>query len=364
MGLLRVILALSVALSHFGESRWFNLAGGIASVQAFYMISGFYMATILTEKYDPRTDLGIFYTNRFLRIYSIYFVSLLISLAAYTVIYQSGKGGWLHYVINSIDRVNTLGQIWLAFTSLFIVGQETTLFLEIRDGALAFTPDGPSGDVPVWFFLPVPQAWSISLELMFYALVPFLIRNATRTLWAIVVATLVLRIGIYAAGYDHDPWLSRFFPVELGLFVAGMCARRLYDAYAHRVTRRSLLMIGGTFLVVTCFVRYLMMHFLIQQVIWPYFAFAVVAVPCLFALTRQSKRDQFIGSFSYPLYLVHWAVLAFYDAFAQQWGLPPAGSPIRVAILVLVSFALSWIIVVSVEVPLDRYRQRRVAALA
>jgi peptidoglycan/LPS O-acetylase OafA/YrhL len=270
----------------------------------------------------------------------------------------------MQYVIYNIGRMDILGQIWLAFTSLFILGQETTLFLEIRDGALGFTPSGPSGDFPVWFFLPVPQAWSISLELMFYALVPFLIRYSTRVLWGIVIATLVLRVAIYAAGYYADPWITRFFPNELGLFVAGMCARRLYDAYAHRVPRNTLLVLGVSFIVITCFVRYLMMHFLVQHVIWPYYALAVVAVPCLFALTRQSKRDQFVGSFSYPLYLIHWAVLSFYDAFEPSWGLPAAGTPLRVLILVLVSFALSWIIVASVEVPLDRYRQRRVAAMA
>lgn len=364
MGLLRVLLALSVALSHLGDTRWFNLAGGIASVQTFYIISGFYMATILTEKYDPRTDLGVFYTNRFLRIYSIYFVSLLISLAAYAVIYEAGKGGWLHYVVNNIGKIDTLGQAWLAFTALFIVGQESTLFLTLENGALAFTPDGPGGATPIWYFMPVPQAWSISLELMFYALVPFLIRYSTRVLWGIVAATMVLRIAIYAAGYQNDPWLSRFFPTELGLFVAGMCARRLYDAYAHRITRRTLLVIAGTFLFVSCFVRYAMYHFLIVQVIWPYYAFAVIAVPCLFALTRQIKADQYIGSFSYPLYLIHWVVIWFYDAFAAAWGMPLTGSPWRVAICVLVSFILSWIIVVSVEAPLDRYRQRRIAALA
>lgn len=364
MGVLRVLLALSVALSHLGESILLSLAGGVASVQAFYIISGFYMATILTEKYDPRKDMAVFYSNRALRIYSIYFISLAISLVAYTIIYRAGQGGWLHYVIHNIGKIDTLGQAWLAFTSLFIIGEESTLFLEIKDGALAFTPNGPSGPVPVWYFLPVPQAWSISLELMFYALVPFLIRNSTRVLWGIVAATLILRATIYAIGYQTDPWVSRFFPTELGLFVGGMCARRVYDAFAHRVPRAVLLPIGVAFVVVTCFLNYLMQHFPLLYVIWPYYAFAVIAVPALFALTRQSKLDQFLGSFSYPLYLIHWVVIWFYDAFAASWGMPLTGSPARIAICVAVSFLLSWVIVISVEAPLDRYRQRRVAAMA
>ena len=57
MGLLRVILALSVAVAHFGGFFGYTIAGGFAAVQMFYIISGFYMATILTEKYDPRRDI-------------------------------------------------------------------------------------------------------------------------------------------------------------------------------------------------------------------------------------------------------------------------------------------------------------------
>ena len=60
MGLLRVILAMSVVLTHVGGISGYYMAGSTPSVQMFYIISGFYMATVLTEKYDPRTDIGIF----------------------------------------------------------------------------------------------------------------------------------------------------------------------------------------------------------------------------------------------------------------------------------------------------------------
>ena len=359
MGLLRVLLALSVALSHLGDVRGLGLASGFASVQMFYIISGFYMATILTEKYDPHRDTAIFYSNRLLRIYSIYFVCLLISLVAYVAIYAAGQGGWLHYVVTNIGRIDWLGRVWLAFVAIGIIGQESTLFLELKDGALAFTSAGPSGDTPIWFFMPVPQAWSISLELMFYALVPFLIRNKTGVLIGIVAAALAARFAFYAMGYDHDPWLSRFFPFELGLFVWGMVARRFYDAFITRIDCRTQFIVGVSFVALSCMVRELMIHFLIVQVIWPYYALALIAVPCLFHLTRHSKLDQFVGSFSYPLYLIHWVVMGFYDAFAVQLHLPVAGSLWRMAICVGISFVLSWLVVIGVEVPLDRFRQRR-----
>jgi peptidoglycan/LPS O-acetylase OafA/YrhL len=364
MGVLRALLALSVVLSHLGGFFGVSLTGGFSAVQMFYIISGFYMATILTEKYDPRADIAVFYSNRFLRIYSIYFVCLAFSIVLYAIVYAAGHDGWMRFVVHNIGRVEWWQQLWLALAGLFVVTQEWTLFMVIGDGGLAFTTAEPAAVTPPWHFMPVPQAWSISLELMFYALVPFLIRNRTPVLIAIMAATFVLRIAAYANGFEHDPWMSRFFPFELGLFVMGMVSRRVYDAYIEKIPRRTQIIIAVSFVALSCILRELLMHVRMIYVIWPYYFSALIALPCLFHLTRHNKMDTFIGSFSYPLYLIHWVILMFYDAFAAQWGLPFMGSNTRVAICLVVSTLLAWAVVVSVEVPLDRFRQRRLVKAA
>lgn len=367
MGLLRVLLAVSVALSHLGGLFGYSMAGGHAAVQMFYVISGFYMATILTEKYDPRRDVALFYSNRSLRIYSAYFVALAISLIAYWIMFASGKGGWIDYVRVNIGSVGFLGQAWLGLTGLFIVGQETTLFMEVGADGLIYTPAGPAGPVPVWVFMPIPQAWTISLELMFYALAPFLVRNRTRTLLAIILISLAARFITYGAGYSNDPWLNRFFPFELALFVMGMVARRVFDTRIADIPRRTQIGIAAAFFAATLAMRPVMEALIAAGittdiVIWPYYASGLLALPCLFALTRHNKADAAIGNYSYPVYLIHWVVMQFYDAFAVDAGLPMAGSPLRVLMCLAATFALSWLIIVSVEVPVDRYRQRRHAA--
>ena len=60
MGVLRYLLALSVLLVHDVDG-WFKLIDGAAAVQCFFLISGFYMALVLNERY---ADLGSFYFNR------------------------------------------------------------------------------------------------------------------------------------------------------------------------------------------------------------------------------------------------------------------------------------------------------------
>ncbi len=140
MGALRIILALSVALSHFGGLFGYSIAGGLISVQAFFIISGFYMATILTQKYDPRKDIGVFYTNRFLRIYSLYFLCLLISLPIYYALYKAGRATWFFPALPAAAGLDWPAKAWLTFTQFFIFGQETTLFQKSRMGIWSLRP--------------------------------------------------------------------------------------------------------------------------------------------------------------------------------------------------------------------------------
>ena len=80
MGTFRFILALSVLASHVGPIPNFYPPSGAISVQAFFVVSGFYMALVLTEKYTGPNQTSLFLTNRFLRIYPPYLFILFISL--------------------------------------------------------------------------------------------------------------------------------------------------------------------------------------------------------------------------------------------------------------------------------------------
>lgn len=58
MGLIRILLAISVIASHSDALFGFNFVGGGLAVQAFFMISGFYMALILSGKYNASANWG------------------------------------------------------------------------------------------------------------------------------------------------------------------------------------------------------------------------------------------------------------------------------------------------------------------
>lgn len=68
MGVLRFLLALSVAVAHTGGP--FLLFDSRCAVQVFYIVSGFLIQMILERKY--RDNVALFYSNRALRIYVPY----------------------------------------------------------------------------------------------------------------------------------------------------------------------------------------------------------------------------------------------------------------------------------------------------
>jgi peptidoglycan/LPS O-acetylase OafA/YrhL len=133
MGLIRVLLALAVvdfhavrfaSAPHFLNLPWVN--GGVA-VQSFFVISGFYMALILSGKYAGR-GVFVFYRARFLRLYPAYWI---VAVATYALLVAAGQSGqW---------RVLAAGHDWGAIAALvaangFFVGQD---WISVFDPPLA-----------------------------------------------------------------------------------------------------------------------------------------------------------------------------------------------------------------------------------
>src|SRR5579884_1438107 len=92
MGILRVYLALCVIAAHAtsnGLPR--SLHSGKEAVQIFYLISGFYMALVLSSRYDaPKA----FYLSRFLRIFPTYWIVAGVTLA-WCAVAGVASGHWL-----------------------------------------------------------------------------------------------------------------------------------------------------------------------------------------------------------------------------------------------------------------------------
>src|SRR5678816_3051036 len=84
LGLIRVLLAMAVLFGHLPILD-VHIIGAALAVQAFFIVSGFYMALVLSGKYSGQA--GLFYSNRLLRLTPTYFV--MCALYAVCLLYTS-----------------------------------------------------------------------------------------------------------------------------------------------------------------------------------------------------------------------------------------------------------------------------------
>ena len=334
MGSLRLFLALSVALGHFGMPLGFPTSD--IAVQSFFVISGFYMALVLNEKYGPGSY-WLFISNRLLRLWPTYAVVLVLSFAL--------AGNWRP--IASLDLPDLA---YFIASQILIVGQETYFFLFIRDGAFAFTlhPSGMPG--LLYTYAPIPQAWTLGLEIYFYLLAPFVVRRGPAVVAAIIAASLMLRIALlWAFGFSGEPWTYRFFPSEIALFMTGSLG---YYAYASRNDEQrkqiNLLQWIAAILLFAC-LALSKWDGVSRLASLSLLGAAIVGVPRLFELTRSIAWDRYLGELSYPLYVCHFL-----------FGLILLPESVSGAYLALfMSLTASILLYHLVEQPIDRWRQNR-----
>ncbi|NJB68296.1 peptidoglycan/LPS O-acetylase OafA/YrhL [Desulfobaculum xiamenense] len=347
MGLLRLLLALSVFEHHSGIAGYDFLKGSSA-VQCFFILSGFYMALILNGRYATR-PLGVFYANRFLRLMPAYLVTCLLSLVALALFdahpfmdadYLASVGDW-----------PLPERLALALSSLFVIGQDL-LFVTGVDalGHFHFAAGDPAA-VKAYTFSLVPQAWSLSVEMLFYLAAPFLVRGGVRRCSAILAAGLALRLSLYALGPAADAFAYRFMPAHLPLFMAGALAHHAYTLIKDRPWACR---VGAWLLPFT--IAGMLLHG-VAPAPWRFPALAVLvasATPFIFALTRDSRTDRLLGDLSYPLYLVHFLCIALWEAAPCE--LSSAALVLGTAVATLGLYAL-------VDRPIDRWRHRATQAL-
>ena len=194
MGALRLLLALLVATSHLAVVVKDNpeiLCGqAVIAVRLFFVLSGFYMALVLQaprSRYRRATD---FYMSRLLKLLPMYWVLSAITFA----IAASTRGDFFPLLYpyrawHGIDMSTLQGGAlaYIATTLISLIGSDTWTWLGVNpsSGAWSIAPAYSSGATWALVLSAVPQAWTLGLELGFYALAPLLAR--TRTVWLLVI---------------------------------------------------------------------------------------------------------------------------------------------------------------------------------
>jgi peptidoglycan/LPS O-acetylase OafA/YrhL len=332
MGALRILLAISVFLFHTGTSGFFRVMDGGAAVFCFFVISGFYMELVLTEKYT-KLRLGSeylkrFYLSRFWRLYPIYFIILSVTLVLTVLLSQVQLPEIFH------------GRSELSFASsarlvIVYMSNFTMFFLNLPS-----TKD-----------LLIGPGWSIGVEISFYVLAPFILRMPAINLIVLSIIGLSLQFIPYG---QHSPIL---FGVHF--FIAGALSRRYHCQIESVISKFWKPKLNLIYAMVVFMVFFAIPHEIyigvadehthnsIDRLIYP--LFVAILIPILHELSSKSRFDYWVGQLSYPFYLVHALVISVFINWVH---------PLKVIALLLICIFISSLLVLLEVRMIEPWRKR------
>jgi peptidoglycan/LPS O-acetylase OafA/YrhL len=282
----------------FGSSMLTRLA--VEFVIVFFLLSGFSIAHSLSGEKSPLP----FYKRRFIRIYPSYVVALLWAAAVY-LLTRWLFPEWYNGSLRDFAFIRTI--------------QMNDYFdLDVIVKNLFYMPGQG-------FITPF---WSLTYEVIFYLLAPFLLRRVNLYAAISVVFFLahmlapgaVLKLGLHP--YIHD-----FFFVYNVYFAAGAFIYRHYEAVLgifKAVSKRLHLV----FIILALGLMYAVNFYMKTE---SSYSFVVSALFSFFLIFYFLKYKVFIpwliniGKFSYTLYITHLASIFLY--LAIYWAIAKPGTP-------------------------------------
>jgi peptidoglycan/LPS O-acetylase OafA/YrhL len=312
--MLRTFLALCVVIEHSGGAfLGIEPLPGLLAVQAFYIISGFYMALVLSEKYTRPGSLRAFYKARTLRLYPMYWTVLGATVALDLLLQVAGVPNRLD-AWKASPSSNSLVMFFGVLANLALFGLDW----------LRLTMDNVyehSGGLII-----VVQAWTLGLELTFYLLVPLLVR--LRSPWLVLIAStsFAARAAVYHQGPVIQVWTNGFFPFEFGLFLSGMLAYRALVAIRERPKLLEFMRQTGLPALVVI-MAFGFLAFAGSSPVefgwgpprnWIMLVMITFALPSLFIRFGNEKYDEVVGQYSYPLYLAHFVAITAVNAVVPK----------------------------------------------
>lgn len=328
MGWLRFLLASLVVAYHCQFYRLHQTIGGLAAVEAFFFISGFYMAAAY-PRYRGQFSPLLFWLSRYFRLFPFYATVLACT--------------WLCWLgglpTNTTAIFNAFGQAdapWLANISL--LGQD---LVSINERA--------------HLMLPVRQSWSISAELVFYALVPFLLKRCNWQLLVLASLSFAAKTYFTASG----DWRSAYFPFysQAGYFILGVVLFRLRQELTwQKQAAPPLVALTSLYLCVSGFAAFELNGVVANLGM---LLAIVITMPTAFEHSNGPVSN-FLGDISYGVYLVH--VLIIEVLISSGWIAYGGATRMSIvwtfALVLFFSILTAALFEVVIQEPIDRWRRK------
>jgi len=325
-GTYRTILAIFVVIGHLGHAPFI----GTYSVFGFYILSGYLMTRIMKKSYGY-TIPGVFryLTNRFLRIYPIYWISILFSLILILNVSEESIKTVSPYIYLPINFESILRNISIVFS----VHSEPRL---------------------------TPPSWALTVEIFYYVLIASGIsKNKYLTLLWFLASCLYssyLLIGDASFSYRYFTIPAASLPFSLGALLFYIEPNPLAKKNYLKIIILSILIISNYFIslffnVLESFGFYINL-FLSANII-----FTLSHIKTKNKLLK--KYDLLIGNLSYPIYLVHYqcGILSLLIFSYLNFDIEK-GSNIFVLSSLIICLLLSHLIAIFIENKIEDLRNK------
>lgn len=372
MGLLRLLLAVNVALWHSPEGMIPRFIHPALAVQCFYAISGFLIQMAIVsyrQKNSDRWQLA-FYKSRLLRLMPLYWLFTLLTLAFFgngrfkDLISSDDLKGAIIYLINNFL---IFGQDILRVLTYDTVTHSFAIFPPYTENLSSLTDQHiiMGGGLTI-----LGQSWTLAVELWFYLFAPILLFLPNIVIIGLIVASLLSRFTLAYDGYTYHNFLYGIIFNELGVFLFGALAARFYKFYLKGYSESDNPSISAGIKIWGLIVYVCLLHYYfagwrlfpdggkwgeglfgVPYAYWAVIAFTVLALPFLFAAFGQQVWDRFLGDLSYPMYISHVFILLMLEktAISKQW----LGTA-----TIATGLIISTILLYLIEKPLDNVRHR------
>lgn len=335
---LRAWAVISVILYHFGVGAF---QGGFIGVDIFFVISGYLITKgVLSQLEKKSFNIGDFYIRRARRLFPALFVTISLT---YIVCY---------FIFSPNDFMSMSGSTVYAITGI------SNIYFWLGSGYF----DKFSS------LKPLLHTWSLSVELQFYLIWPFLLialSKMGKKFLSVGITAFILIFSTISILQTKSDTTSAFFLTQYRMheFAIGGIAVLIERLIASKSLKTVLYSIGLILVIVPVFT------YDITKINFPgYFSL----IPCIgsalliiagidLPLSRlfSNRIASHIGEISYSLYLVHWPVFVFFSYFLLGKITVSA-----IALMLVVTMVLSLIMYTLVEKPLRNPKNSKISGPA
>lgn len=323
---LRFIAVSAVLVEHFAYFIGHKLHFGFFGVDLFFVISGFLITEgllIEKDKYVPSKVIKRFYTKRFLRIFPIYYLLVIIALIVFKPFSQIAPWAFT-YTIN----------YYPAITGKDIIE-------------------------------PFGHLWSLSVEEQFYLFWPCVLLVAPKKYFLPVLGLIFLSsITYFVIKHDYFGLPGRMYSLCLGAFLAYSKYKRP-ELYSKSVLKRC----SALFAIA------LVLYFFDGSIALSSLSLGLVYIGSnnafvgLFKRFLENKKVVYIGKISYGVYLYHLPIAYIFTVylFDPVWNSINFGSLgilkynswlIKLPLYALITVFIAHVSYSLIEKPILKYKER------